>query len=142
MFNIAEINDQIKQYEERIESGNVFKPDFCEVCKRRSKLQWHGEYQRSLILPGADQNNSDKEDSRIITIKRLFCTICEHTFSLLPTFVAKFHRYAKVFIEMVLKELKAQSYEKVANLIMESCGRYISTLTLYFWKKKFVNDLS
>jgi len=130
MINVAQIELLVKRYEEDLESGKLSKPDRCLICKKRSKFHLHGQYPRQLIAP---------HKTYALIIQRLLCTICNHTFCLLPCFVAKFHRYAKSFIELVLKELKFLSYDKVADWVMESCGRDISTLTLYFWKRKFAS---
>ena len=128
MSNVSEIEDQVKRYERQLEDGQLSKPERCAVCKRKSKFYAHGQYVRQLITP---------RQNYTITIRRLFCTICEHTFGLLPSFVAKFHRYSKNFIETVLKKLKFLSYEKAADWVMENWERYISPLTLVFWKRKF-----
>ena len=129
MINVEEIEAEVKRYEEQLEQGKLKKPEFCAVCERKnSGFYWNGQYCRQLIT---------QSKSYRLVIKRLYGIVCSHTFALLPNFVIKFYRYSRNFIEWTLKKLQILSYEKVADLIMDSSERYVSTLTLYFWKKKF-----
>ena len=76
-----------------------------------------------------------------IPVRRVFCTLCRHTFALLPSFVSKFHRYAKEVITKALRWLKTRTYETVADLLSNgSLSREdhdLAPLTLYFWRRKF-----
>jgi hypothetical protein len=92
-------------------------------------LSWHANYTRGLITL------SGRYD---ISIKRLFCPLCKHTFALIPEFIEKFHRYAKDVITFVLERIKKFiSYKNIADKLMDKCGLNIDILTLYKWKKKF-----
>ena len=128
MLNVSEIENQVKRYERQLEEGSLSEPERCAVCKKESKFYAHGQYQRQLITP---------RQNYTLTIRRLLCTICEHTFGLLPGFVAKFHRYSKDFIETVLKKLKFLSYERAADWVMENWERYLSPITLFYWEREF-----
>lgn len=130
MSKVSEIENQVKRYERQMEGGKLPKPERCAVCKKGSKFYAHGRYQRQLLTPRRNYT---------LTIRRLLCRICEHTFGLLPSFVAKFHRYSKDFIETVLKKLKFLSYEKAADWVMESWERYISPGTLVYWEREFAS---
>ena len=76
-----------------------------------------------------------------LPICRLFCTLCRHTFVLLPPFIIKFYHYAKEVIYAALAQLKSRTYhavaEAIANGLAEQKDRGLSTLTLYFWRRKF-----
>jgi hypothetical protein len=76
-----------------------------------------------------------------VPVRRLFCTLCHHTFALLPPFISKFHRYAKEVIGTALHWLKTRTYEAVADLLSNGYlareDRDLAPLTLYFWRRKF-----
>jgi hypothetical protein len=76
-----------------------------------------------------------------IPIRRLFCTLCRHTFAFLPSFIAKFHRYAKEVIGTALRWLKTHTYDTVADLLSNGFlareDHDLAPLTLYFWYRKF-----
>ena len=122
----------IKKYLNDFKDKKLKKPDVCEVCGKKSNLVWHAKYTRKAItLSGI----------YCLPIKRLFCPLCKHTFSLLPEFIYKFHRYAKDVIAFALKKLKKLSYKKVADMLADmltDAGEiYVDVLTLYNWEKKF-----
>ena len=128
-MNIIQNTDIIiKKYLHCFKDKKLKKPDLCEVCGKKSNLIWHAKYTRKAItLSGI----------YCLPIKRLFCPICKHTFSLLPDFICKFHRYAKDVITFALKKLKKFSYYKVADMLMDTAAICVEVLTLYNWKKKF-----
>lgn len=74
----------------------------------------------------------------ILPVKRVLCALCRRTFAHLPAFVEKFHRYARSLIRHVLRRLKAQTYDAVADWFVEQGQRYVAVLTLHFWRRKFV----
>lgn len=128
-FSLLEstINDYLQRFKEK----RLPKPMACEVCKRPGHLRWHGSYTRSLIAFTKTYS---------VPILRLFCTHCRHTFALLPSFIVKFHRYAKEVIRTAIAWLKSHTFEAVAerlgNLRSERDGR-LAILTLYLWRLKF-----
>ena len=118
----------IERYLEKLRSGKLSKPRSCAICGQRCRLVWHGTYLRSVI---------SLAQTWIIPVKRLYCRLCRHTFALLPSFVVKFHRYARATIAFVLRALRARTFEAVADLFMERGQREVAPLTFYFWRRKF-----
>ena len=76
-----------------------------------------------------------------VPIRRLLCTLCRHTFALLPSFIAKFHRYAKEVIQTALDWLKSHTYEAtvdfLVNRLMGGREQNLATVTLHLWRCKF-----
>lgn len=68
-------------------------PKTCPNCTAVEKLIGHGSYQRRVC---------DQEQAFLILVKRLFCKICRHTVSLLPSFCLPHRRYHTSVIERVL----------------------------------------
>lgn len=122
----------ISRYLEKVRVGGLAKPSRCAICARANSLSWHGTYLRSLIT---------LTRTWIIPVKRLYCRLCDRTFALLPSFVVKFHRYAREVIRSAIRWLKSCTYEAVAERIANGFARPrkrdIATLTLYFWRRKF-----
>jgi transposase-like protein len=89
---------------------------------------WHGKYTRKLVTLGRIYQ---------IPIKRLLCTVCNHTFSLLPEFVRKYCRYGADIISLVVREIRKQLS---VSQILDRLGSfeiYLEYPTVYRWKKKF-----
>lgn len=118
----------IADYLRRYRTGKVAKPRQCQVCGLACSLRWHGKYHRSLMTLSRTYG---------LDIKRLYCGLCRHTFALLPSFVVKFHRYARHTIDVAMRRLRSHTYEAVADWLMERGGLYVAPLTLYFWRRKF-----
>ena len=118
----------IERYLEKVRTGGLVKPNRCAICARAGSLSWHGTYQRSLIT---------LKRKWTIPIKRLYCRLCDHTFALLPAFVMKFHRYACQTIRSAVRRLRSQTYDAVADWLMQVGSLEVATLTLYFWRRKF-----
>ena len=80
-----------------------------------------------------------------LPIKRVLCTLCRHTFAWLPSFVVKFHRYAKEVILTALHWLKTLTYEAVTDLLvnrlMGDQEHNLATVTLHLWRRKFTKTL-
>jgi hypothetical protein len=89
---------------------------------------WHGKYVRKLVtLCGIYQ----------IPVKRLLCTVCNRTFSLLPEFVRKYCRYGADIINLVVREIRKQvSISRILDRL-GSFEIYLEYPTVYRWKKKF-----
>jgi hypothetical protein len=119
-------------YLEKVRAGKLAKPARCKVCGKGEGLSWHGTYHRSLITLAR---------TLTIPVKRLYCRLCRHTFALLPSFVVKFHRYAREIIRSALRALRCHTYEAVAEVIANGFAQPrkpdIATLTLYLWQRKF-----
>lgn len=122
------MDSSIAAYLERFEKGRLAKPTCCLICGLRGALRWHGKYKRSIVT---------LDRTSVIPIKRLFCGLCRRTFALLPSFVAKFHRYAWPVIRTAMQRLRSQTYDAVADWLMQSADLNVATLTLYFWRRKF-----
>lgn len=76
-------------------------------------------------------------DVHVLPVMRLFCALCRRTFSLLPVFVEKSHRYARAVIFQALRLLKSRTYEAVAGWLGDSGRRCTAVLTLHLWRRKF-----
>ena len=126
------LESQINGYVEGFKKKRPPKPSACEVCKCRDRLRWHGSYVRDLIAPAKTYS---------VPIRRLFCTLCRHTFAFLPFFICKFHRYAKEIITTALHWLKTLTYEATVDLlvnrIMSGREHNLATVTLHLWRHKF-----
>lgn len=120
---------QIQSYIRSLQERHLRKPRLCKVCLEQKPLRWHGFYERTLIT---------LTKTFTLAVRRILCVRCGQTFGLLPNFIVKFHRYAKEVIRFALQQLKSQTYESVLNLLMERGGHQLASLTLYFWRRKFV----
>ena len=118
----------IERYLEKVRAGGLEKPSRCAICASANSLSWHGTYLRNLIT---------LTRTWIIPVKRLYCKCCDRTFALLPSFIVKFHRYARAAIKTALRALRSRTFEAVADLFMEQGGFDVSPLTFYFWRRKF-----
>lgn len=125
------LEDQIEIYLSRFKKKRLTKPVRCATCGQHGPLHWHAIYHRSLIT---------FKGTVTLPIQRILCATCHHTFALVPDFVLKFRRYAKAIIRFALRLLPHRSYNAVADLLMERCHRYVATLTLYFWYRRFVRS--
>lgn len=123
---------EIEDYVARFRKGRLPKPCRCQRCRGCGPLHWHGHYVRRVIT---------LSKAHSLPVRRLFCTLCRHTFALLPAFVVKFCHYAKEVIDTALAWLKSRTYqsvaESIANGLDEQKDRALSTLTLYFWRRRF-----
>jgi len=126
------IETQIDEYVRHFHDKHLVKPTQCQRCKQAGGLRWHGSYARDLIAMAKTYS---------VPIRRLFCTLCRHTFALLPSFIAKFHRYAKDVIRTALAWLKSHTFEAtvehVINRLMIGHERNLAAVTLYLWRRKF-----
>jgi len=122
------MESSIANYLDRFRTGRLSKPLRCQACSLGRSLRWHGHYQRSLITLSR---------TYLIPIKRLYCGLCRHTFALLPAFVIKFHRYAWQTIRAAVRRLRSQTYNAVADWLMQDGSLEVAPLTLYLWRRKF-----
>ena len=128
MIIVRNLQSAINRYTHKVKNGKLAKPDRCPLCKRTGRLSWHAEYSRKLITLRGVFN---------IPVKRLYCRNCHKTFSLLPDFVKKYHRYASDIIAFAVINLKKHHCDSVADQLMDKFSLYVSNQTLYAWKKKF-----
>ena len=122
------IERQIAAYCRRVELASIPKPAVCRNCGRAGRLRWHGSYRRSILTLA---------EAYVITVKRIFCALCRSTFSLLPSFARRFHRYAVETIRYALKQLGRRTYEQVAELFVGQDEHRLGPLTLHFWRRRF-----
>lgn len=132
MSILSYTTESIKKYQSDFEKGRIEKPDSCEICGKKNKLTWHAKYTRKLItLTGIYE----------LSIRRLYCPHCKHTFALLPKFIKKFYRYGKDVIFLAVKKLQEYAYEYVATELMVKSSIEIEITTLYNWNRKFANQI-
>ena len=124
-------NKSIKKYQSDFKKGKIEKPECCKICGNESNLTWHAQYTRKLItLTGIYK----------LSIRRLYCPHCKHTFALLPEFVEKFYRYGKDVIFFAVKKLKEHTYDHVAG-VLNKISIEVEINTLFNWNRKFTNQI-
>ncbi len=69
------------------------RPDTCPHCSAPGSLWGHGSYVRKVC---------DHQQELAIRVKRLLCSVCRHTVSLLPCFCLPFRHYQAASIQSVL----------------------------------------
>lgn len=122
----------IKKYLSDFKEGRIEKPKCCKICGNESNLIWHAKYTRKLItLTGIYE----------LSIRRLYCPHCKHTFALLPEFIEKFYRYGKDVIFFAVKELKKYTYDHVAGKLLDIISIEIAMNTFSKWNRIFANQL-
>jgi hypothetical protein len=122
------LDQEIQAYREAFQEKRLPKPPRCEVCGGPGPLHWHAVYERSLIC---------FHETVVLPVHRVLCSACHATFVSLPDFVVKFYRYARPVIRFALDHLKRCSFNAVADLLMDHCGRAVATFTLYLWRRRF-----
>jgi len=95
------------QYYQRQFAQLVFpRPKTCPQCDAADHLIGHGSYPRHVC---------DHNQQLAIRVKRLLCTICRHTVSLLPSFCLPHRHYLAAVIERVL-DLRYQQQASWATI--------------------------
>ena len=122
------LDQEIQAYREAFKEKRLPKPSRCEVCGGAGPLHWHAVYERSLIC---------FHETVSLPIRRVLCSVCHKTFASLPDFVVKFHHYAKAVIYFAVRRLNRLSFNAVADILMDLCGRAVATFTLYLWRRRF-----
>jgi hypothetical protein len=93
MVIVLDWDDDVQRY--LAEFGDLVfpQPSVCPQCTTPGRVIGHGSYGRTVTEP-----------SRTIPIrvKRLLCTACRHTLSLLPSFCLPWRHYATATIQAVL----------------------------------------
>jgi len=96
---VADFGSDVQTYCSQFPNLAFPKPKTCPNCAAADKLVGHGSYARHVC---------DHQQVLTIRVKRLFCTICRHTVSLLPSFCLSHRHYLTWVIEIVLS-LRIQS---------------------------------
>ena len=129
---LQQTESKINKYLKDFNNKELSKPEYCEICGKKTTLSWHAIYFRNIItFCGLFK----------IPIRRLYCCSCKHTFALLPNFIEKFRHYSSDVIKFALEKLKKLTYDKVANILIQlipvdSIVNF-SVITLYLWKKQY-----
>jgi len=93
MVIVTEFGCLVHEYVERC-SGLVFpRPNECPQCRVADTLIGHGFYERKALSP---------TQVYVLRIKRWYCTACQRTVSLLPSFLLRFRHYLLDVIQSVV----------------------------------------
>jgi hypothetical protein len=93
MVIVVDSGDDVQHYAQTFATRPLPRPSSCPTCATIGHLIGHGSYPRTVAQP-----------TQIIPIRirRLLCTACHHTVSLLPSFCLPFRHYATATIQSVL----------------------------------------
>ncbi len=108
MVIVTEFGCLVHEYVERC-SGLVFpRPNECPQCRVADTLIGHGFYERKALSP---------TQVYVLRIKRWYCTACERTVSLLPSFLLRFRHYLLDVIQsvVILRFEDSASWAQVAR---------------------------
>ena len=108
MVIVTEFGCLVHEYVER-GSGLVFpRPNECPQCRVADTLIGHGFYERKALSP---------TQVYVLRIKRWYCTACERTVSLLPSFLLRFRHYLLDVIQsvVILRFEDSASWAQVAR---------------------------
>jgi len=108
MVIVTEFGCLVHEYVERC-SGLVFpRPNECPQCRVADTLIGHGFYERKALSP---------TQVYVFRIKRWYCTACERTVSLLPSFLLRFRHYLLDVIQsvVILRFEDSASWAQVAR---------------------------
>jgi transposase-like protein len=95
----------------------------CPTCQNTLGITRHGAYQRQIYL--------NAETHIQISVTRLRCHACSHTFVLLPASVIPFKRYVLQLVLTALRVIWTKSvYHAEQNL-------GIATRALRYWRSQF-----
>lgn len=93
MVIVVDLGDDVQSYAETFPTLVFPRPPTCPGCAAIGHLIGHGSYPRTV---------ADSTHGIPIRIKRLFCTACHQTISLVPTFCLPWRHYATTTIQAVL----------------------------------------
>jgi len=108
MVIVTEFGCLVHEYVERC-SGLVFpRPNECPQCRVADTLIGHGFYERKALSP---------TQVYVLRIKRWYCTACQRTVSLLPSFLLRFRHYLLDVIQsvVILRFEDSASWAQVAR---------------------------
>jgi hypothetical protein len=93
MVIVVDSGDDVQRYAQEFAQLRFPVPAACPHCAVVGRLIGHGSYGRAVAEPSR---------TIAIRIKRLLCTACRHTFSLVPSFCLPWRHYATATIQTVL----------------------------------------
>lgn len=93
MVIVVNFGDDVQRYAHDFAGIHIPVPSVCPGCAASGHLIGHGSYPRTAATP---------TDALPIRVKRLLCTACRRTVSLLPTFCLPFRHYQTATIQAVL----------------------------------------
>lgn len=93
MVIVVDCGADVQTYATQFAQLTFPRPSTCPRCAAAGSLWGHGSYARQVC---------DHEQVFAIRIKRLLCTACQHTVSLLPSFCLPFRHYQTACIQRVL----------------------------------------
>jgi len=107
MVIVTELHCSIQAYLALCQTLIFQRPTMCPHCGADHSFVGHGFYPRKPL---------DAQQAYLIWIKRWYCTACQHTLSLLPSFLLRFRHYLLEVIQAVVvaRYEKAHSYRQVA----------------------------
>ncbi len=107
--------------------------EVCPFCHKKTLCLIRKLYERRLVI---FKNGKCKEVT--VMLPRCRCSSCKHTHVVFPPMIiTPYITYSLPFVMMVLYE-----YSKREITIREICEKYqISAVTLYEWKKQYLEDL-
>ena len=110
------------------------RPKICLVCGQYHVLIYrHGKFDRVVFV-------LDEPDGIEIPIFRFYCRLCEHSFSIIPSFVEKHHQMAlDIKEEVIKKHEEGVSLPEVAKTTIALPGGAFSEKTLWRWTRHW-ND--
>ena len=106
MLIVTDFDLDVQTYAREFPNLTFPRPHLCPHCSAAEKLVGHGTYQRRVC---------SHMKAILILIKRLLCSICRHTVSLLPSFCLPHRQYHTAVIQKVLslRIEKASSWREV-----------------------------
>ncbi|MDA8219222.1 MAG: DUF6431 domain-containing protein [Dehalococcoidales bacterium] len=93
MIILADFGTDVHHYRRQFAQLVFPRPRTCPQCAACDRLVGHGSYPRHVC---------DQHQSFVIRVKRLLCTACRHTISLLPSFCLPHRHYLAAVIQRVL----------------------------------------
>lgn len=129
MTIILEFNHSIKRYISTVETFEL--ELLCPCCRKLTRK--HGKYKRTVNY---------KTKSYEIPILRRRCAHCKKTFSLIPSFIVPWGRFANHILEFFLRLILAGiPMSLLAECLSTVDVSIISLKTLYRWKTKYLTLL-
>jgi hypothetical protein len=93
MVIVTEFGCLVHEYVERCSDLVFPRPNECPQCRIVDTLIGHGFYERKALSPTAVY---------VLRVKRWYCTACQRTVSLLPSFLLRFRHYVLAVIQSVV----------------------------------------
>lgn len=93
MVIVSDFGPDVQCYQQDCRHSTYPRPSSCPRCAATGRLIGHGSYPRRVC---------DHTQVFPIRVKRLFCSLCHHTVSLLPSFCLPHRQYLASTIQSVL----------------------------------------